>query len=268
VYDEGKSLRHIQPEEVSQAILRGIQEDVTKSARLHGVGFKSNEEVMAEAAEDLSHFSVALGRHKFFLGETPGVVDACAFSILTQIVWNMPNSPLEAAIKQHKPLMDYVFRMREEFWPDWKELVLKSSPSSSEVSQMNSIVESDTKSKAGDASENYADKNANTSSGISGDHNTVKTNSTAPGSQQSVHIHGPQAQNAYFSSGYSTPESVTPAKLTSGPFQTPARSIHPQHSGVQYYQNQGNRKFHVLMQLSFSNTNMTYFIRFQSEMSP
>lgn len=57
------------------------------------------------------------------MGNSPGEVDCNAFSLLSQMIWNMPGSPFEEAIRNHKVLMDFAIRMREKFWPDWEELI-------------------------------------------------------------------------------------------------------------------------------------------------
>jgi len=61
------------------------------------------------------------------LGDSPGVVDAQAFAILAQLYWNMPGSTLEAAIREQKPLVDYLARIKSEFWPDWADQLRRTT---------------------------------------------------------------------------------------------------------------------------------------------
>jgi len=126
VYDEGKSVKDIQYLPPKEKDLLVIRDSIQQSARYQGMGRRSKEDVVQIVSQGLADAAGALGKHPYFLGDSPGEVDCRAFSILAQMVWNMPSSPFETSVKQIKPLMDYVIRVRETFYPDWEQLIMQS----------------------------------------------------------------------------------------------------------------------------------------------
>ncbi len=83
-----------------------------------GMGRHNPEEIFALAGEDIDALAVWLGDKPYFMGEKPTSLDASAFGALV----NTLACPIESPLKEHalsKPnLVDYVRRMREEFFPE------------------------------------------------------------------------------------------------------------------------------------------------------
>jgi len=126
VYDKGASLKDIQPlSPQALSVIASVSESVRKAAWYHGLGRLPYEKVLEIITTDLADLSAALGRHSFFLGERPGEIDCNAFAMLSQMNWNMPGSPFEAELKKYENLVNFVFRVRDTFWPDWAELLHK-----------------------------------------------------------------------------------------------------------------------------------------------
>ncbi|RDD46512.1 Failed axon connections-like protein [Trichoplax sp. H2] len=93
----------------------------------HGIGRHSFEEIRQIGAKDLRAMSVLLGDKPFFMGEEPTRVDATMFGFLTLLIFGM--APEASSYKllhnELKNLVDFVHRMKEKFWPDWDDVLLK-----------------------------------------------------------------------------------------------------------------------------------------------
>ncbi|CAG7786608.1 unnamed protein product [Allacma fusca] len=124
VYDHGRSVPLIQPlSSAGLATIEDIGASVNRAAYYHGLGRLNPKQVTDLILKDLGDLSSALGKHQYFLGESPGEVDCAAFAMLSQMIWNMPGSPFEPGVKQYRNLIDFVLRMRDNFWPDWQSLL-------------------------------------------------------------------------------------------------------------------------------------------------
>ncbi|WP_416896293.1 MAG: glutathione S-transferase family protein [Minwuia sp.] len=85
----------------------------------HGLGRHTPEEIAAFGAKDISALADWLGTNSWMMGETPSYLDATAWAHLANIV--VPKhaaSPLDAAVRTHANLMDYVERGRLMWFPD------------------------------------------------------------------------------------------------------------------------------------------------------
>ncbi|XP_052763873.1 failed axon connections homolog [Mya arenaria] len=95
-----------------------------------GVGRHSKEEVHAMMVNDLKQFSGILGGWKYIMGDRICDVDCAAFGILSQIRWCTPSACPGNALLQGDELRnvtDYMDRIRNEFWPDWGDIISKAT---------------------------------------------------------------------------------------------------------------------------------------------
>ncbi|XP_013418981.1 failed axon connections homolog isoform X4 [Lingula anatina] len=99
-----------------------IRRTVNSEVHGHGIGRHSKEEVLKIGKDDLKALSDYLSQKPFLMGDEPCEADCAVFGMLAQVVWQMPNSPHEIWIKKEFPnLIEYCYRMKERFWPDWDE---------------------------------------------------------------------------------------------------------------------------------------------------
>jgi len=62
------------------------------------------------------------------MGDSPSEVDCAVFGMLSMIYWHMPGSRHQLYIKENLPnLVDYIYRMKKRFWPDWESVTLQGS---------------------------------------------------------------------------------------------------------------------------------------------
>jgi hypothetical protein len=61
------------------------------------------------------------------MGDKPSTIDCTLFGHLIQFLYIPMDFPQKAHMAEHcQNIVDYVERMREEFWPDWNEESQKS----------------------------------------------------------------------------------------------------------------------------------------------
>lgn len=87
-----------------------------KAFAMHG---KSPAEVYFDAGIALAALATRLGeRNKFFYGDKPSVLDAIVFGHLTSILLTpLPDAQLRMMIVAHSNLVQYVLRLKHEFFP-------------------------------------------------------------------------------------------------------------------------------------------------------
>jgi hypothetical protein len=74
----------------------------------------------------LAAISTYLGSKRFFMGSKPHPLDCTAFGFLAALLFTFPEDhEILKYIKEHQNLIDYVHRMKEEYYPDWDELLAK-----------------------------------------------------------------------------------------------------------------------------------------------
>ncbi|EDO34760.1 predicted protein [Nematostella vectensis] len=95
----------------------------------HGIGRHTEDEIYNLGERDLAALSGFLGSKKFLLGDKPCVTDAAIFGLVANILWTAQGSPQEKAIRDKMPnLLAHAQRMKEEFYPDWDQLVSGKDP--------------------------------------------------------------------------------------------------------------------------------------------
>ena len=91
----------------------------------HGIGRHSQEEIYGIAEKDLRSVSQLMGKKTYMMGNKPCVLDAAIFGLLSVIIWNVPHSPQAKLIRSElKNLEMFCYNMREEFFPDWEQIIL------------------------------------------------------------------------------------------------------------------------------------------------
>ncbi|XP_074637222.1 failed axon connections homolog [Acropora palmata] len=92
----------------------------------HGIGRHSSEDLYKIAEEDLRAVSQLLGNKKFVMGDNPCLLDAALFGLVSVFIWNVPRSPQAKLIRsQLKNLEQHCYHIKEEYFPDWDQLMLK-----------------------------------------------------------------------------------------------------------------------------------------------
>lgn len=92
----------------------------------HGIGRHSKEEIYSIAENNLRAVSQLLGKKKFVMGNKPCLLDAAVFGLVSVFLWNVPNSPQAKLIRSElKNLEAHCYAIREDYYPDWDQLILK-----------------------------------------------------------------------------------------------------------------------------------------------
>jgi len=84
----------------------------------HGTGRHQAEEIFALGKQDIDALSATLDDKKYFLGDQPTTLDASAFGLLINIIDCPIESPLKEYGLEKKNLIDYVDRIKHEFYPN------------------------------------------------------------------------------------------------------------------------------------------------------
>ncbi|CAG0892145.1 unnamed protein product [Cyprideis torosa] len=98
-----------------------------KRVRAHGLGVHSAEEIEEFGRSDLQTLSELLGEKEYFFpGTEPTLLDITAFSVLAQFIYFETKDapfPLHDWLQENcKNLQNFVERMKDRFYPDWKEM--------------------------------------------------------------------------------------------------------------------------------------------------
>ncbi|KAK7067236.1 hypothetical protein SK128_002944 [Halocaridina rubra] len=91
---------------------------------MHAVGMRrhTSEEVEEMGRKDIMALSLWLGDKNYFMGAQPSEVDCAIFGFLAQLLWHFPHSPYGKFLHTECiNLIAYCNRMRDKFWPDWKQ---------------------------------------------------------------------------------------------------------------------------------------------------
>lgn len=107
-----------------------VSHHLCQSLWSHGIGRHSREEIYSIAERDLRAVSQVLGTKKFLMGSKPCLLDAAVFGLVSVFLWNVPNSPQAKLIRSElKNVEAHCYTIREEYFPDWDELILKNTNS-------------------------------------------------------------------------------------------------------------------------------------------
>ena len=92
----------------------------------HGIGRHTREEIYSIAENDLRAASELLGKKKYIMGTKPCLLDAVLFGLVSVLIWNIPTSPQANLIRSElKNLERHCYNIKEEYFPDWDQLILK-----------------------------------------------------------------------------------------------------------------------------------------------
>uniref|UniRef100_A0AC34Q937 Uncharacterized protein n=1 Tax=Panagrolaimus sp. JU765 TaxID=591449 RepID=A0AC34Q937_9BILA len=92
-----------------------------------GIGRDTSSEVENAFKKQLNSLSIFLGNKKFLMGDHATTVDAVMFAVLANYYYLPLSKTLKNFIEEKENLMDYVRRMREEYWSDWHDATSKLS---------------------------------------------------------------------------------------------------------------------------------------------
>lgn len=105
-------------------ILSVVQRVVKKQLHAQGLGRHSITEVHSIARKDLQSLSEFLHDKPFMMGQEPSLVDASAFGLLAQFVWQDESSAQHTMVhSEFKNLVGYCDRMKERYWKDWDQVI-------------------------------------------------------------------------------------------------------------------------------------------------
>ncbi len=88
-----------------------IRKKCIASVKAQGVGRHSKDEIYALGMQDIKTLSLFLDHKKFFLGDSPKLLDCTAYSFISPLLWGPWDSPLKLFAQKQKNLVDYNQRM-------------------------------------------------------------------------------------------------------------------------------------------------------------
>ena len=115
------------PNPLKYLVSRLVSGRMQKYLWAHGIGRHSREEIYGIAERDLRAVSELLGKKKFVMGNKPCLLDAVMFGLVAVFIWNVPRSPQAKLIRSElKNLEKHCYNIKEEYFPDWDQLMLKN----------------------------------------------------------------------------------------------------------------------------------------------
>lgn len=93
-----------------------LNRNIQAQLKGQGTGLLSDEEITAKAKAETKALSDFLGTKKYFMGDKISSYDATIYSFVSPSVLGDWKHPICDAAKEHQNLVDYVGRMRKEFW--------------------------------------------------------------------------------------------------------------------------------------------------------
>ncbi|KAH7726454.1 failed axon connections protein [Aphelenchoides avenae] len=109
-------------------VLEHLRRKVMKRCVGQGIGRDTQAEVLAAMKKTLKALSVILSKKKYFMGGKPSTLDATAFGHLVKAYYCPTTAEIPLYVDAEcRNLVDYLERMRKEFWPDWDEATSKLS---------------------------------------------------------------------------------------------------------------------------------------------
>jgi len=105
------------------ALVRGfiskkIRKKVVASLAGQGIARHTPEQVYEKGRVDFLALSTLLGDRMHFLGEGPTQTDASAYGLLANLHYSPIQGPLQEMLKKHKNLIEFVERIKGEYWPN------------------------------------------------------------------------------------------------------------------------------------------------------
>ncbi len=107
------------PAPIRPLIARMVRNKVRKTYHLQGLGRHTQDERFTLAKGDVMAIEDILGSNRYFLGDRISGVDATVFGFLWAASCSYFVSPLGDFIRSRPVVLDYLERMRAQFFPDY-----------------------------------------------------------------------------------------------------------------------------------------------------
>jgi len=118
---ENTGLRWI-PKMVTDVAAMFMKPTLTAKLYSQGFGRLTREEQIEQARLDLQAIADLMGKNKFMLGDEPHIVDFTLFGHFATFYYLPFNMLLKRMMREEfMGLVTYMDRMKERFWPDWKD---------------------------------------------------------------------------------------------------------------------------------------------------
>lgn len=109
------------PPVIGSMILPSIRKQVLNRCAQQGISKHTDEEIAAKGKADLTALAVILGDKKYFLGDEPSSVDACAYAFLANVLYIPFDGPLKSFAASQKNIVAYCERMKAQYYPTDKK---------------------------------------------------------------------------------------------------------------------------------------------------
>lgn len=102
-------------------IAKQIRRKILRDLKGQGIGLLDDKEVLQKAEKEIRALSVFLGSKKYLLGNRLSSYDAAVYAYCAAMIQGDWQHPLIEAAKGCRNIVDYVARMRNEFWPELQQ---------------------------------------------------------------------------------------------------------------------------------------------------
>ncbi len=109
----------VAPAPIRPVLRHVIRKQVRKALKAQGLGRHTDAERLQLGKGDVDAVADLLGSNTYLLGPRSSGADASVFAMLWGASVPFFNSELGEYIRLHKPVMGYVTRMREQFFPEF-----------------------------------------------------------------------------------------------------------------------------------------------------
>ncbi|KAL9189861.1 hypothetical protein ACHAXT_009536 [Thalassiosira profunda] len=102
-------------------ISRKVQGKIRRDLRGQGTGLLDESEILAKWKKEVGALADFLGDTEYLLGSRTSSFDATVYAFLAAVVQGEWRHEICDVVRGYPNLMDYIARMRKEFWPELQE---------------------------------------------------------------------------------------------------------------------------------------------------
>ncbi|MBL4783676.1 MAG: glutathione S-transferase family protein [Porticoccaceae bacterium] len=113
-----KAIFGVMPPIIRDVVAAVYRRLIKKQIYGHGMARHTEEEIFHLGCIDLAALSDILANKPYFMGEKPTSIDASAFGMLVNTLFNPIESPVKDYGREKKNLTEYCHRMMGKFYPD------------------------------------------------------------------------------------------------------------------------------------------------------
>lgn len=104
-------------------ILSTVKRNLTQQTYCQGMGRHTSEQIEQMGKDDIKALSDFLKDKSFMMGDSPSEVDCIVFAMVAIMRLAPMYDNMKALVDEYPNLVNYCTRMKEEFFPDWDQIL-------------------------------------------------------------------------------------------------------------------------------------------------